>query len=597
MSKSVYLSRRHRPWYRRITRSQIGWAVGAVLIVLTLVFLWQASRANSALRLAANQSQLLQDQVVAGDVEAAKGTMTSLQDSASRAKGSTDGLLWDVGSKIPFLGKNVSAVQDVSVAIDTIARDALPPVVNLSSEINLDTFTPRDDKVDIAAIEKIAPSVLAASKAITTANRQIRDIEAGSLLVPLRGPVAAIQGRVGGAQSAASTASLAARLLPTMLGRDEKRRYLLLIQSNAEIRATGGIAGSYAILTANKGKLAMGLQGSIQDLRPFKKPVLPMSADERSVFSSVLVTDLRNANLTPDFPRTGEITRAMVKKGLDQNVDGVISVDPVALSFILGGTGPVALNKGFAITQENAVSVLLNAIYLTFPDAKLQDETFERAARKIFNVLKDGRGDTRATIAGMVRAASENRLMVWSSHKDEQRAIRSSDISGALSGDDGATPHVGLYLSDAAATKMEYYLDYSTRVWAGRCLDGGVQELTTRTDLTSNAPSDAADLPRSVTGSGFSTPRGTMRLNLRFYSPYRGGFTEVRVGNKKQTVYADKHKGRNVTRVAVFLKPGETVTVTTSMITGPKQPGDIVFSTTPGITSAPNDVVIPSACS
>ncbi len=47
-----------------------------------------------------------------------------------------------------------------------------------------------------------------------------------------------------------------------------------------------------------------------------------------------------------------------------------------------------------------------------------------------------------------------------------------------------------------------------------------------------------------------------MRLVLRFYSPYDGGFTDVRVNNKPQTVYADRHMGRNVTRVILEVKPG-----------------------------------------
>lgn len=596
MSQSARRSRRHRPWYRKITRSHVGWAVVGLLTAVLLLFGWQAARASSALRLAAHQAQVLQNQIVTGDDVAAKVTIAALTDSADRAKRSTDGILWQLGSKVPFFGKNVSAVQDVSVAIDVIAREALPPVVALSSEINLNTYSPRDGKVDIAAIEKIGPSVSDASVALAKANNQIRGIDAGSLLVPLRQPVSSIQARVGGARNASKSATLAARLLPTMLGKNESRRYLLLIQSNAEIRSTGGISGSYAILTAKKGRLAMGFQGAIQDLVPFEEPVVPMKNDEKDVFSSTMVTDLRNINLTPDFPRSGQIARAMVEKGLGEDVDGVISVDPVAMSFILEGTGPVKLAKNVLLTEQNAVEVLLNSVYRAFPDAERQNATFEKAARKIFNVVKSGRGESRLVISGMVKGASENRLMVWSSHKDEQRLIAPSDLSGAFTGDAGKSPRVGLFFNDASATKMEYYLDYSTRVIANRCLEGDVQELTSTTQVTSNAPDDARKLPESVVGNGSTTPKGTMSLVLRYFSPFGGGFTEVRVNNKKQTVYGDTFKGRNVTRVVLRVKPGQTISVTTSMISGPGQPGDVVFSTTPGIRSAPNDVVTPSAC-
>ncbi|MCW2556883.1 MAG: hypothetical protein JWP55_847 [Mycobacterium sp.] len=587
---------RHRPWYRKITRSQVGTACLGVAFLLALLFAFQALRASSALRLAGNQAQVLQDQIVAGDDTSAAVTLRGLQASAHRAKSNTDGPLWDIGSKVPYFGKNVSAVQTVSEVIDNIATDALPPVVALSKQINLSTFSPHNGKVDLPAIAKIAPSVATASKALDAAEQRLKGINASSLLVPLRDPVSAIQFKIGSAQSAADSSNLAAKLLPQMLGGQGTRHYLLLIQNNAEVRATGGISGSFAILKAKQGRLSMGFQGSIQDLKPFVNPVVKMTADEASVFPPTLVLDLRDANATPDFARTGQITAAMVKKGLGQSVDGVISVDPIAMSYLLSGTGPVTAGPGVVIDDSNAVPVLLNSVYQAFQNATQQDDVFKAAARNIFNVVKSGRGEPRLIISGMVKAANENRLMIWSAHPDEQDQIASSGVSGVMSKDGGATPHIGMYLGDAASTKMEYYLDYSTQVNAGRCLPGKTQEFSTTTQLTSTAPSNVANLSPYITGDGTFTPRGTMRLIARFYAPYHGGITDVRLDGKRQTVYADTLDGRDVTKVFLVIKPGQTRTITTSMISGKGQDKDAIFSTTPGVQPTLNDVSVPSAC-
>lgn len=587
---------RHLRWYQKITRGQVAAACAAVVVLVALFFVWEASRATSALRLAGNQAQVLQDQIVAGDDASAARTLRGLQASAHRAKSSTDGPLWDIGSKVPYLGKNVGAVQTVSEVIDNIATDALPPVVKLSKQINLNTYSPHDGAVDLTAIRTIAPSVATASKAFDEAKNELQRIKAGSLLVPLRDPVNAVKFKVDDAQSAAYSANLAGKLLPEMLGGKGTRHYLLLIQNNAEIRSTGGISGSFSILTARDGKLSMGFQGSVKDLRPFKKPVIKMTEDEAGVLPPTMATDLRDANATPDFPRTGQITAAMAAKGLKQHVDGVISVDPVALGYILAGTGPVNAGKGLVIDQANAVDVLLNSVYQAYQDPTAQDDVFKRAARNIFNIVKSGKGESRLVISGLVKAANENRLMVWSSHPAEQRKIATSGVSGVLPKNDGATPHVGLYLGDAASTKMEYYLDYSTQVAARRCLQGNVQEILTSTDLTSTAPPGVAKLSPYVTGTGTYTPRGTMRLVLRFFAPYRGGVTDVRVDGKHQAVYANSLDGRSVTTVLLTIKPGQTRTVTTAMISGKGQDKDVVFSTTPGVQSTPNDVVVPSAC-
>lgn len=589
---------RRRPWYRRHLRERLLYALAGVVGLVVLLFGWQAWQASQSLRLAANQASLLQSQVVAGDSAGAQRSLDSLQESTQRARERTDGPLWDLGSKVPWLGKNVGAVQRVSEVIDQVATDALPPVVALSEQINLSTFSPRNGRVDVAAISTTRPSVEAAEKALGHAVERLADVDPESLLVPLRGPIATVKNKVTSAREAAVNTSLAARLLPPMLGAKGSRTYLLMVQNNAEVRSTGGIAGSIAILKAKDGKVSMGFQGSLQDLVQFPKPVLAMTKDESQLFAPSMVTNLLDTNFTPDFPRTAEIVRAMVKKGLGVDVDGVISVDPVALSFVLAGTGPVKLKDtpGVELDQLNAVGVLLNSTYRLLPDRQAQDEIFKQSARAIFDVLAKGGGDTGLVIKGLVRGVEENRIMVWSRRGSEQATIRPSGLSGELTGDDGATPHVGVYLGDAASTKMEYYLEQVTTVAASRCLPGRVQELTSQTELRSRTPAKVGKLPEAVTGDGKFTPKGTMRLIVRLYSPYRGGFTSVSLDGKPQTVYADTHHGRNVTKVVLTLKPGSAHTIATRMITGKGQGGDAVLSTTPGVLPTRNDLLVPSAC-
>lgn len=329
----------HEPWWVRLGPVKVTALVVLGLVVLGgAAFTWQAKGVSSDLRQAANQAEVLQGQVVTGDIEGAQATLGALRASTASAHDRTDGMLWKIGSAVPWLGKNVSAVRTVSSTMDDVVQNAVPPIVDVSNQVNLNAFSPRDGKVDLGTVGQIAPAVAAADESLTRARDDLAGIDADGLLLPLRGPVSTIQEQVRSAQSVASSGDLAARLMPTMLGGQGTRRYLLLIQNNAEVRATGGISGSYALITAKKGRLEMGEQGSIQDLKPFSEPVVPMTDDEKTVFTDQLVTDLRDVNVTPDFPRSGEIARAMAKKGLDTDVDGVISVDPVAMSYILAGS-------------------------------------------------------------------------------------------------------------------------------------------------------------------------------------------------------------------------------------------------------------------
>jgi hypothetical protein len=317
--------------------------VGAVLGLALLLFAYQAVQATSDLRQAARQTAQLREQVVVGG-EGAQTTLRGLRASTSSAESHTDGLLWSIGSHVPVVGRNVDAVRTAARVLDLVAREALPPVVDVSEQVDLDVFSPRDGTVDLSGVAAVAPAVARADTALTAARADLADIEPQGLLAPLRRPIGTIKEQIASAQSAAASSDVAARLMPTMLGGEGRRRYLLLIQNNAEVRASGGIAGSYAVVTADRGRLTMGEQGSNLDLQPFDRAVVPMRRDERTVFTDQLVRDLRDTNVTPDFPRTGEIARAMARRGLDVDVDGVLSVDPVAMSHVLAGTGPVTLD-------------------------------------------------------------------------------------------------------------------------------------------------------------------------------------------------------------------------------------------------------------
>ncbi len=210
-------------------------------------------------------------------------------------------------------------------------------------------------------------------------------------------------------------------------------------------------------------------------------------------------------------------------------------------------------------------------------------------------MVKAGSGDSRLVIGGLVQATVENRLTVWSAHEDEQKEIAADPARRArLDGDAGETPQVGVYLNDGASTKMEYYLEYYSALAATKCLSKGQQQLQTQTALTSNAPPNVADL--YVAGRGGYAPKGVMLINVRIYSPYKGAFTKVLLDGKEQSISPARHKDRNVVNIPVLIKPGETHVITTTMLSGRDQKGDVVFSTTPGVNPTRNNVVSKSAC-
>lgn len=592
---------RRRAWRRRQVRRR-RFVVGAGVCVLVLVLAgailaYQGMRARTSLVRAEGQARQLEQQIGRNDAPAANITLAKLQKSTHDATSHTRGILWKIGGHAPLIGRNLAAVRTVSSALDEIVTEGLDPLVRISGKLGPRAFTLKNGKIDLTVIRSISPALADADTALRIGNKQLDDVDPDTLLGPLKGPVKDLKDKVSRAQSTTAAGLRATQLLPSMLGGSGKRSYILAFQNNAETRATGGLPGAYAVLAADDGKLRLASQGAAVDFDFFDPPVVKLTAEERGLYSNLLAGFWGDSNFTPDFPRTAQIMQAMLKKKFDKTVDGTISIDPVALSYILKGTGPVRLADGTELSSSNAVQLLLHKVYLDYADSPAkQDAFFASAAKRVFDAVTSGRGDPAAVIRELTKAVGENRILVASSHRGEQRILATSQIGGRLSGNDGATPHVGLYINDSTSAKLEYYLARKTTVSAQKCSAVGVQTLNTTTVLSSHAPKNAASLPDSILGNGTGEKPGSMRMNLRFYTPYDGQMTSLALNGRPQTINFGSQLGRQVVIVSVLLAPGETVTVTTTILTGSGQRNGAVFSTTPGIEATPNNVRVPTSC-
>ncbi len=572
--------------------------IGLVLVAVFAlgVFFWQAFSASRALLDARSDAENVKDRVSAADFDGANRALADLRDSTDVAHGQTDGILWDLGRKIPFLGRNIGAVQTASEVLDTATRINAPIALQLSQAVNEGRFRPVDGKIDLAEIERLTTDVRRAATSIDQAGRDLDEIRPGSLTFPFNDLVADLQEQVADARSAANATATAFDLLPGMLGKSGAREYLLMIQNPAELRSSGGLPGSLAVLRAAGGRLTMGWQGSAGDINPFSGPVVALPKDTEQQYGANMSADFRDINFTPDFAESAQIARVMVKQKLGIDVDGVLSVDPLALGYLMQGTGPVAVANGISLTASSVAPTLLNEVYRRIQDPVKQDEFFEGSARRIFDAVMGGQGDQQKAIRGLATAANEHRVLLWSADPAEQERLAPTAVGGLLPGGIGDRPQIGMYLNDTVAGKMDYYLEYRTSVAAVDCRRQGAQDLRASMALRSTMPISFRGLGPFVLGTGEFAPQGTIAFNLRIYAPAGGEVTSLNVDGETASITADQHNGRPVAFLPVTLKPGQESVITADIRTAPGQDGDAVFSFTPGMVSARNGVTITSAC-
>jgi Protein of unknown function (DUF4012) len=574
-------------WFRRLL-----WLALALVVATGAYLGWQAWHAKQDLQAAEQTADDILTRVRAGDTQIPQGDLDALRESAASAHDNTDGPLWAALTHLPALGDDVSGVRAVSASIDTLATDGIAPLAD--SVDGLDSVTD-GGRIDLAKVRALQEPVDQASAAFAEAASDVSGLDSSGYVGSLRGPFEKYVDQVTSLSRSLSTADKTVSVLPDFLGGNGPRNYLLVFQNNAEIRATGGIPGSWALVHADSGRLVIQKQGASSDFGTPDQPVAPLSDAETAVYSDLLGRFWQDTTFTPDFPRAAELMAAHWKATFPQAaLDGVVSVDPVALSYVLGATGPVQVGD-ISLSADNVVEELLNKPYLTLEPAA-QDAFFGEAARDIFSVATTQLGAPSDFVRAVTRAAGERRLLVAPFRKDVQEALAGSQVQGDLPTDDDS-PTVLVTLNDGTGSKMSYYLRYDAQLTATSCA-GGRQTLGGTLNLTQTISADEAQqLPTSITGFGnVGIPLGDQLVVVRIFGPAGGEISDATVAGQPVDVTPDELDGRPVITLVALLDGSAPVPLTWTTTTAAKQTGPARLRLTPGLEPGDGDVSVASAC-
>lgn len=448
------------PSGRRMRRS-IVIVVAALVLLLVFVALWVGIRALAArdeLNGALPLVHSLETAAVSGNSAAVESTVRAIQLRTHRAVSLTSDPIWRIAETTPFLGANLTAVRSSAALTDDIATKVAPPLATVLTTVRVSDLLPKGGAIDLKKLAAAGASIAKARVAMDAAHQAAGRIDISGTLPLVGTAVSKFINLADQSSAAIDGIDTAVRILPAMLGADGSRHYLLLSLTNSEIRSSGGIPGALAVVNADQGSLSLGATASIDDLKRFPEPVLPLSDSELTLFDKRLGKWMENVVSTPDFARSGALAQAIWTARRGQTVDGVVAIDPVALGYILEATGPIDGGSGITLNSKNAASFLLNTVYSRFPDTKDQDIFFAAVTKKIFADMTGGRLDVRKLVDALGRSASEHRLHVWSGHAAEQKAISGLSLAGGLPRSTATTSAFGVYLNDATGGKMDFYL-------------------------------------------------------------------------------------------------------------------------------------------
>ncbi|MDP9326356.1 MAG: DUF4012 domain-containing protein [Candidatus Dormibacteraeota bacterium] len=152
--------------------------------------------------------------------------------------------------------------------------------------------------------------------------------QATSILQPL-----ATEARIGVAAS---------QFGPAALGGSGAQSYLVLLPNPSEQRPAGGFSGAVGTVVMDAGAPVVVDVHKQEDYNPqVKKPVAVPAPLGRYLKFYKNSLELGDAGWDPDFPSTAAVSEQLYTSATNRTVTGTISVDPYAMSALLGVTGPV----------------------------------------------------------------------------------------------------------------------------------------------------------------------------------------------------------------------------------------------------------------
>lgn len=579
------------------------WAVSGVVLIALLVVAyaaWRAHQVSSELSAATDDAARLQDAVERGDSAAMDRALDDLRAHSTAARDHTAGWDWSLATHLPAYGDDARGVRLASRVVADLSESGLSDLAHSANELT--SVVPRKGRVDVDAVAGLADGVDSAADALADARTQLATQDPVGFVGPLKRKFRDLESRVDSAASTMSTARTAVAVLPEMLGADGPRDYLFVFQNNAEIRATGGLPGAVSLLHTQNGRITMPLQVPGSDIETPTTSVVPLTAAERDIYGDQIGTYFLDANVTPDFPRVAQIWKAGWESaglgGKNSDIDGVVTMDPVVLSYLLAATGPVTVD-GVTLTGDNAVDYLLHDVYVKTPDPTKQDAFFRDVAKSVFERVAGGTSSPQALIKAFAKGAVEHRLLIHDFDDAVQKRLDGTPVAGQLATTATSDPQVSFTLDDSTMSKMSYYLRYDVAVRSTYCTNG-VQGLTGSATLSSRLDEDqVAGLSSYILGGyrDYQIPKGSQLVSIYIHGPIGGSVGHVQQdGKPDDSAWVSKEHGRPVVQTYAILAPGQTVDLTWQMKSGKGQTGATDVNVTPGIEPSSTSSTTPSSC-
>ena len=279
----------------------------------------------------------------------------------------------------------------------------------------------------------------AALSALTDANDRVAGLSADGLVAPLANAVRTAKAALGQAAPFLDRSHALLQLESYLTSGDH--RVLVVSQDGAELRPTGGWAGSFGVIDIGPGGAKLE---TYRDSSVLPDPAVPVKPPAGALQTSIL--NFRNANWWIDFPTSARSMLGFWRNAGQPPVDGIIVVDTVAMKDLLAVLGPVAVpSYGETFTSENLLQRLLYLVEVQRGGATSRKNVLAALAAEVEQRMLTASPSELARAAfALAKAADAKHVQMYFADPQAEAVAESLGWSGQVAPPRGTTDLVAI---------------------------------------------------------------------------------------------------------------------------------------------------------
>lgn len=289
------------------------------------------------------------------------------------------------------------------------------------------------------------------------------------------------------------------KVLPSLLGQPDEKKYLVLFQNDKELRPTGGFLTAYAIFRIDKGVIHVddsediyALDDSISNKGKAPEPIL-------KYFPKVYEAYIRDSNLSPDFQESMKTFRTLYDKaGKKVDVDGIVAIDTNALVAAMNILGDVQADGKTFTTKIDPRCDCPQVIYELESEAGTRTQYIRTGRKNIIGDLmyaimnkafssspKQYWGPLMQTMFGQI---AQKHILFSLDNKDAQQGLSAVNAAGEIKPFDGDYFH--LNEANFGGDKANLFVDQNVTQDYTISKDGTITKTVTVNYKNPHAPSN-----------------------------------------------------------------------------------------------------------